>query len=73
MTSGWKSFRMVVYGFLAGTAGIAVFSSRDAKKADTHFTAAVKPGGAVSVTRKSTRRWSTLWRTGSRVRLMERK
>ncbi|MEE8836018.1 MAG: DUF6110 family protein [Eubacteriales bacterium] len=44
--SSWKSFRMVVYGFLAGKAGVAIFSSQDMKKAYTHITAAVKRGGS---------------------------
>jgi len=36
---------MIVYGFLIGTAGVSILSSRDAKKAYTHITAAAKRGG----------------------------
>ena len=39
--SAWKNVRMIVYGFLIGTAGISILKSRDAKKAYTHGTAAV--------------------------------
>jgi len=42
--SSWKTVRLLAYGFLAGTAGVAVLSSKDAKKAYTHVTAAVKRG-----------------------------
>ncbi len=43
--SAWKNVRMIVYGFLIGTAGISILKSRDAKKAYTHITAAAKRGG----------------------------
>jgi len=43
--SWWKYARLVTYGFLAGTAGVALFSSDDAKTAYTHITAAVKRCG----------------------------
>lgn len=43
--SAWKNVRMITYGFLIGTAGVAVLSSKDMKKAYTHITAAVKRGG----------------------------
>ncbi len=36
--------RLVSYGFLAGTAGVKLLSSKDAKKAYTHITAAVLRG-----------------------------
>lgn len=51
--SAWKSVRMIVYGFLIGTAGVSILKSRDAKKAYTHMTAAAKRGGA-SVMKKFT-------------------
>ena len=36
--------RLVSYGFLAGTAGVRILSSKDAKKAYTYITAAVLRG-----------------------------
>lgn len=36
----WFACRMITYGFLAGTAGVRLLSSRDAKKVYTHVTAA---------------------------------
>ena len=36
----WYTVRMLAYGFLAGTAGVKILSSSDAKKAYTHVTAA---------------------------------
>lgn len=44
--SAWKNVRMIAYGFLIGTAGVAVLSSKDMKCAYTHITAAVKRGGS---------------------------
>ena len=37
----YKHLCMVLGGFLAGTAGVKILSSKDAKKAYTHVTAAV--------------------------------
>ena len=46
--SALKNFRLISYGFLLGTAGIAVLGSRDAKKIYTEVTAAAKRcGGCV--------------------------
>ena len=42
--SAWKNVRMITYGFLIGTAGVAILSSKDMKAAYTHITAAVKRG-----------------------------
>ncbi len=42
--SKWRLVRMVAYGFLAGTAGLDVLKSKDAKMAYTHITAAVMRG-----------------------------
>ena len=42
--SGWKTARLLAYGFLMGTAGVAILGSDDAKTAYTHVTAAVKRG-----------------------------
>lgn len=41
---GWVKTRFLAYGFLLGTAGVKILSSRDAKKAYTHVTAAVMRG-----------------------------
>ncbi len=41
---GWGKFGLVACGFLAGTAGVRIFSSKDAKKVYTHCTAAVMRG-----------------------------
>lgn len=38
--NGWKITRCIGYGFLLGTAGVKLLSSKDAKKAYTHITAA---------------------------------
>ncbi|MBQ9663517.1 MAG: hypothetical protein IJV40_10250 [Oscillospiraceae bacterium] len=40
----WDKVRLIGYGFLLGTAGVKVLSSRDAKMAYTHVTAAVMRG-----------------------------
>lgn len=37
----WATFGKVFGGFLLGTAGVKILSSKDAKKAYTHITAAV--------------------------------
>lgn len=37
--------KLVSYGFLLGTAGVSILSSKDAKNVYTHVTAAVKRGG----------------------------
>ena len=37
----WKVTRLVSYGLLAGTAGVKLLTSKDAKKVYTHITAAV--------------------------------
>lgn len=42
--SGWNTIKLLGYGFLLGTAGVKVLSSRDAKTAYTHVTAAVMRG-----------------------------
>ncbi len=39
--SAWKTVRMITYGFLLGTAGVKLLSSKDAKSAYTHITAGV--------------------------------
>lgn len=39
--SGFGTFRKIGYGFLLGTAGVKLLTSRDAKKFYTHVTAAV--------------------------------
>lgn len=39
--SAWKTVRLITYGFLIGTAGVKLLSSKDAKKAYTHITAGV--------------------------------
>ena len=36
----WHTVKLLAYGFLAGTAGVKVLSSQDAKTAYTHVTAA---------------------------------
>ena len=36
--SAWKNVRMITYGFLIGTAGVAILSSKDMKAAYTHIT-----------------------------------
>lgn len=41
----WKTARLISYGFLLGTAGVSILSSKDAKCVYTHVTAAVKRGG----------------------------
>ena len=40
----WKTTRHILYGFLAGTAGVKIFSGRIAKKVYTHITAAALRG-----------------------------
>lgn len=40
----WNKLALFVGGMLAGTAGISIFTSQDAKKAYTHCTAAVMRG-----------------------------
>lgn len=40
----WVKPRFLLYGFLIGTAGVKLLSSRDAKTAYTHVTAAVMRG-----------------------------
>ncbi len=40
----WKTTRHILYGFLAGTAGVKIFSGRTAKKVYTHITAAALRG-----------------------------
>lgn len=40
----WVKPRFLLYGFLLGTAGVKILSSRDAKTAYTHVTAAVMRG-----------------------------
>lgn len=42
--SALKNVRMITYGFLIGTAGVAILSSKDMKAAYTHITAAAKRG-----------------------------
>ncbi len=42
--SSWKTARHILYGFLAGTAGVKIFSGRTAKKVYTHITAAALRG-----------------------------
>ena len=42
--SAWKTVRHICYGFLAGTAGVRILSSKDAKKVYTHLTAAIMRG-----------------------------
>ena len=37
----WKCVRCIGYGFAAGTVGVRLLASKDAKKAYTHVTAAV--------------------------------
>ena len=41
---GWDKVKLLGYGFLIGTAGVKVLSSRDAKTVYTHVTAAVMRG-----------------------------
>ena len=41
---GWDKVKLLSYGFLIGTAGVKVLSSRDAKTVYTHVTAAVMRG-----------------------------
>ena len=40
----WKTTRHVIYGFLAGTAGVKILSGKTAKKVYTHITAATLRG-----------------------------
>jgi hypothetical protein len=40
----WAGARLVTYGFLLGTAGLKILTSKDAKTAYTHITAAVFRG-----------------------------
>lgn len=40
----FRTIRMLTYGFLAGTAGVKILSSDDAKKVYTHITAAAMRG-----------------------------
>ncbi|MBP3237873.1 MAG: hypothetical protein J6M24_02115 [Lachnospiraceae bacterium] len=40
----WKTARHIIYGFLAGTAGVKILSGKTAKKAYTHITAAALRG-----------------------------
>ncbi|WP_338157328.1 DUF6110 family protein [Absicoccus porci] len=43
--SPWKTACLISYGFLLGSAGVSILSSKDAKNVYTHVTAAVKHGG----------------------------
>lgn len=43
--SAWINARMIVYGFLIGTAGVSILANKDAKRVYTHVTAACKRGG----------------------------
>lgn len=39
--TAWKTVRLIAYGFIAGTAGVKLLTSRDAKTCYTHVTAGV--------------------------------